>query len=91
MKLVIIDSNFTWKIQKVNDTFIGKCGRLNLSAKADTFDELIAISTEMMYNLFKDQVKKENLNEYAFQNAVAYRVRDFEGFIDLNVPLILQE
>jgi hypothetical protein len=95
-KVITIDNKYTWKIQKISDPvmgsyFHGACGRLNLKLDARSLQELIDLAEESMYNLFKDQYVQGQLNELAFKCSATYRVRDFEGFIELSVPVILED
>ncbi|HLX55201.1 MAG TPA: hypothetical protein VKR58_14755 [Aquella sp.] len=90
-KLVIIDSSFAWKINKVDDKFLGQCGRLGLKLEADTIQELMDLATTTMYNLFKDQYHIDQLNNFAFKHSTAWRVKDFDGYIELPVPVIFEE
>lgn len=93
MKILNVDTKFRWRILEPcaeDEDFVGVCDRLKITAQASTIEELIDVIQENTNYLFKDLCEHNDLNEYAFKREIAYKINDYEKYVDVApLPVII--
>lgn len=91
MKIVTINSPIPWKLTKTKDGYTGVCGRLGLKLEAATLQEAVDLARQRAYDLFKEKYTNGQLNDFCFKHSAAYKVEEFNGYLDIQIPLILED
>lgn len=97
-KTINIDTKFQWRIispKDENDSYVGICDRLKLTAQAENLNELVSIIQEEMQVLFLDlYYSEEHGKEYfkfAWDHSVEFKVKEEDGYMYINPGPIVVE
>src|SRR5579872_2701466 len=97
-KTINIDTKFQWKIltpKNADDSYVGVCDRLKITAEAKTLNELILTIQSNMQALFLDLYEGEpNGTEYfkfAWDHSIEYKVKEDDGYMYINPgPIVIE-